>query len=158
MDQTAQEALNEYMIVIRDLTRTAGAIARVEETKTEAAAGKRHELLDGCIQEEQALLLKLRGLEQHRMKLQQALGWDSLTLQQILEKASGEQAETLTPLFQQLEQQLNRLLYAHQNAEQIIKVRLHELEVFTSQGASYNNDGKVNPSGNPPGRIRSKYV
>ena len=49
------------MTVIGNLTAAAAGIARTEEAKAAAVSGNRHEILDGCIQEEQALLLKLRG-------------------------------------------------------------------------------------------------
>ncbi len=160
MSQTIQELFKDYIFVIRDLTAVAGSIARVEEAKTAAVSGKKHEILDSCIQEEQALLLKLRGLEQHRIKLQKELGWDSLTIHQILDTAPSEQAEVLDPVFQTLDQQLRRLQKAREASERILKVRLHELEVFSQMGAAYDNGGNVNKgsASTGTGRIRSTYV
>ncbi len=160
MSQTIHDPLKNYITVILDLTAVAGDITHVEEIKTAAAADKRHELLDGCIQEEQALLLKLRGLEQHRISLQKDLGWDTLTLQQILDRSSEEERELLSPVFARLDHYLRRLQQAREAAEKILKVRLHELEVFSQMGASYDNSGNVNPPGKPQGggRIRSTYV
>ena len=160
MSQTIHDPLKNYITVIQDLTAVAGDITHVEEIKTAAAADKRHELLDGCIQEEQALLLKLRGLEQHRISLQKDLGWDTLTLQQILDRSSEEERELLSPVFARLDHYLRRLQQAREAAEKILKVRLHELEVFSQMGASYDNSGNVNPPGTPQGggRIRSTYV
>ncbi len=160
MSQTIHDPLKNYITVIQDLTAVAGDITHVEEIKTAAAADKRHELLDGCIQEEQALLLKLRGLEQHRISLQKDLGWDTLTLQQILDRSSEEERELLSPVFARLDHYLRRLQQAREAAEKILKVRLHELEVFSQMGASYDNSGNVNPPGKPQGggRIRSTYV
>lgn len=160
MSQTIHDPLKNYITVIQDLTAVAGDITHVEEIKTAAAADKRHELLDGCIQEEQALLLKLRGLEQHRISLQKDLGWDTLTLQQILDRSSEEERELLSPVFARLDHHLRRLQQAREAAEKILKVRLHELEVFSQMGASYDNSGNVNPPGKPQGggRIRSTYV
>lgn len=146
------------MRIIQDLTAVAGNIARVENIKTAAATEKRHELLDNCIQEEQAYLLKLRGLEQHRIKLQKVLGWNSLTLLQILAVASPEQKKSLTPLFERLEQQLEYLQHVREAAEQIIRVRLHELEVFAQRNASYDSRGNINHTGASQARIRNKYV
>lgn len=160
MSQTTHDPLREYMSIIQDLTAVAGNIARTEDVKASAVSNNRHQLLDDCIQEEQALLLKLRGLEQHRIKLQKELGWDSLTLRQILDTASPEQADALDPVFQKLDQQLRRLQTSREASERILKVRLHELEVFSQMGASYDNGGNVSPKGTPPGqnRIRSTYV
>lgn len=160
MSQTTHDPLKNYISILRELTALAGDITRVEEIKTAAAADKRHELLDGCIQEEQAFLLKLRGLEQHRISLQKDLGWENLTLRQILDIASQEQRELLVPVFDQLDHHLRRLQQAREASEKILKVRLHELEVFAQMGASYDNSGNLSPAGTPQskGRIRSTYV
>ena len=108
MNQTIQEPLEDFAAVIRDLSVTSTRIAQIEESKATAASNRRHELLDGYIQEEQAQILKLRGLEQRRLKMAEALGWKSLTFRQILEKATPEQDQLLRPLFLELEQQLKR--------------------------------------------------
>ena len=160
MSQTIQDPLIEYITIIQNLTAVAGSIARTEEAKTAAVSARNHGILDDCIQEEQALLLKLRGLEHHRTRLQQELGWEDLTLRQILDAASPEQTEALTQPFQKLDQQLRRLQTAREASERILKVRLHELEVFSQMGASYDNSGNVNPPGKPQGGgwIRSTYV
>ena len=112
MNQITQESLEEFAAVIRDLSDTAARIAQVEEAKAAAASQRRHELLDGYIQDEQAQILKLRGLEQRRLTLADALGWKSLTFRQILEKAAPEQDHLLRPLFSDLEQNLKRLEHA----------------------------------------------
>ncbi|MCI8865465.1 MAG: hypothetical protein HFG60_09320 [Lachnospiraceae bacterium] len=160
MSQQTQEPFEEFMEVIRELTSLAGAIAGVEEAKAEAAAQKRHQFLDGFIQEEQAQILKLRGLEQRRLRLAKALGWESLTFRQILEKAPPRQSQLLKPVFYDLEQKLGRLQKARKSSEQIIRVRLHELEgaIAQMQGGPYDNAGNV--SLNPPAgsKMRDKYV
>ena len=120
MNQITQESLEEFAAVIRDLSDTAARIAQVEEAKAAAASQRRHELLDGYIQDEQAQILKLRGLEQRRLTLADALGWKSLTFRQILEKAAPEQDHLLRPLFSDLEQNLKRLEHARKSSEKII--------------------------------------
>ena len=81
MTDTAQNPLEIFAALIQDLADTAERIARAEEAKAEAASLKQHHRLDGLIQEEQAQILKLRGLEQRRLKLAEALGWKSLPSQ-----------------------------------------------------------------------------
>lgn len=160
MSQTQHDPLREYITNIRELAVTAGDIARVEEMKAYAVSGNQHEMLDECIQEEQALLLKLRGLEQRRVRLQKELEWDGLTLQQILDRALPEQTEMLNPAFQKLEQQLGYLQSARESAERILKVRLHELEIFSQMGIPYGNDGnrKLNSAPQGQNRIHNTYV
>ena len=157
MAQTT-EPFEEFTSVIRDLTEVAASISQAEDAKALAASEKRHEKLDGYIQEEQAYILKLRGLEQHRIKSQEAIGFGTLTLKQIKESASSEQLLTLSPAFEALETQLKRLEHARQAAEQMISVRIHEMEVFAQRGQSYDNGGKVSSAAPSQNKFRSKYV
>lgn len=160
MNQDKQELFHNFTAVIRDLTVLSGDIAKVEERKAEAAVQKRHELLDGFIQKEQAQILKLRGLEQRRMRMAKELGWESLTFRQILEQAEPEQKEALDPLFFELEQNLKRLGQSRKSAEQIIKVRIHELEtaIARQQGGSYDSSGGVDPGTPPRNKMKDTYV
>ncbi|NBJ80751.1 hypothetical protein D5274_01960 [bacterium 1XD42-94] len=160
MSQTAHQTLEDFAAVIRDLTATAGRITEIEEAKAEAASEGRHRQLDGFIQEEQAHILKLRGLEQHRLKLAESLGWKSLTFRQILEKTSSDETELLSPLFSELERQLKRLEQAREAAEKIIKVRLHEIQttIARQHGASYDNSGNLSSEALPHTKLQNKYV
>ena len=160
MNQITQESLEEFAAVIRDLSETAARIAQVEEAKAAAASQRRHELLDGYIQDEQAQILKLRGLEQRRLTLADALGWKSLTFRQILEKAAPEQDHLLRPLFSDLEQNLKRLEHARKSSEKIINARLHEMNVIMArqQGRSYDNTGNLNTSAPVRTKFQNKYV
>ena len=159
MNENTQELFDNFTAVIRDLTETAGHIAQVEEDKAEAASLKHHERMDGYIKKEQADILKLRGLEQHRIRLAKSLGWESLTFRQILEKADPDTEQILTPLFRDLEQQLKRLKQSRDAAEQIINVRIHELEtaIARQQGGSYDNSSNVNPATLPRQKMRDIY-
>lgn len=160
MDQNTQQTLEEFASVIKQLIAAAEDIARIEEEKASAATDRRHYLMDSFIQEEQAAILKLRGLEQRRLRLADSLGWKSLTFRQILEKAGPEEHTLLQPLLLELERQLKRLEQARGNAEQIIHTRLHEIQILLArqQGSSYDNTGNVNLS--PPARakLQDKYV
>ena len=150
MNQDTQELFHNFTAVIRELAVLAGDIATVEERKAEAAVQKRHQLFDGFIQKEQAQILKLRGLEQRRIRMAKELGWESLTFRQILEKAEPEQKESLSPLFAELEQ----------NAERIIKVRIREIETAISrtQGGSYDNGGSAGPNAPMHNKMKDTYV
>lgn len=160
MSQQIQESLEEFAAVIKELTQLAGEITRVEEEKAEAASQKQHRRMDGYIQREQAQILKLRGLEQKRIRLAKNLGWDGLTFRQILEKASPEQQELLNPLFIELEQQLKLLENSRKAAERIINVRVHELQTMIAlrEGSSYDNTGNVNAGTPVHTKMRDRYV
>lgn len=160
MEQKAKKPFEEFTAVIKDLAILAKQISELEDTKAQAASERRHYLLDGYIQEEQACILKLRGLEQHRIRLAEALGWGSLTFRQILEKAPPEQRDVLQPLFFELERQLNSLQKSRKAAEQILKVRVHEIEaaIARQEGGSYDNAGNVSPSPAPRAKMKDTYI
>ena len=160
MNQTLQESFEEFTAVIRDLAAVVSDIGRVEDAKARAASEKRHQLLDGYIQQEQAQILKLRGLEQHRIRLAETLGWNSLTFRQILENASPEQAEVLKPIFLRLEEELSQTQQARKSSEQIIQVRLHEIQtaIAKQEGSSYDNTGNVNLNAPLHNKMRDTYI
>lgn len=160
MEQHKEELLEDFVNIITELADLSESIAYVEESKAEAASQKRHELLDDYIQEEQAMILKLRGLEQHRIHLMKELGWESLTFRQILDQLPFEQALQLSPFFDDLDQQVNRLQQARNAAEQIIKVRIHELQVAIAkqEGSSYDNIGNINLDSPYRSRMHNTYV
>ncbi len=159
MNQETRDLLDSFSDIIRQLTVLTGQLSQVEEAKAEAASEKRHELLDGFIQKEQAQLLKLRGLEQHRMKLAKNLGWDSLTFRQILDRADSQQREVLLPLFTELEQQLNRLTQSRKASEHIINVRIHEIETLIAlqEGSSYAPSRSVSVSAPSRPKMKDTY-
>lgn len=160
MAQTTQETFEEFTSVIRDLTELTASISQVEEAKALAASEKRHEKLDGYIQKEQAYILQLRGLEQKRIRLAASLGWESLTFRKILETAGPDQKECLEPLFYGLEQQLQMLEQSRKSSEQIINVRLHELQVLLAQkeGGSYDDAGNINLNSPSHAKLKNRYV
>ena len=54
------------------------SLTQTENAKAEAASSGSHGRINGFLQQEQALILRLRGLEQHRAKQMKALGWEGL--------------------------------------------------------------------------------
>lgn len=159
MAQTT-EPFEEFTSVIRDLTEVAASISQAEDAKALAASEKRHEKLDGYIQEEQAYILKLRGLEQRRMRLAKSLGWENLTFRKILDVAEPGQKETLEPLFYALEQQLAMLEQSRKAAERMINVRVHEIESLLAQreGGSYDDAGNVSLNSPAHAKLKDRYV
>ena len=159
MAQTT-EPFEEFTSVIRDLTEVAASISQAEDAKALAASEKRHEKLDGYIQEEQAYILKLRGLEQRRMRLAKSLGWENLTFRKILDVAEPGRKEALEPLFYALEQQLAMLEQSRKAAERMISVRVHEIESLLAQreGVSYDDAGNISLNSPAHATLKDRYV
>lgn len=160
MSHETQNTLGKFAAILQELTETAGRIARIEQAKAEAASENRHERLDDFIQEEQAYILKLRGQEQHRIRLAEQLGWKDLTFRQILASAGEEQVQLLSPLFTGLERELKHLEEARGASERIINAKLHEIQVAVArqQGGFYDNTGSVSPNAPLQSKMHNKYV
>ena len=147
---------DEFVEVLKQLIETVDILAQMEVQKTHAAANSQHNLIAGFLNPEQAQILKLRGLEQKRVRLAQALGWQGLTFRQSLEQPVNSQKECLSPLFTQLEAGVKRLTDTRTSADRVIQLRLRELEaaIAGKEGGSYA--GAVNAPG--PSRFQDRYV
>ena len=140
-----QTTLDQFGQVLKQTADVLKELTHIEQLKADAASQKQHHLMDGFLQDEQALILKLRGLEQHRVKLTDALGFQGLTFQQILREAEPDVTQQLTPLFTALTEEAKRLTQAKESADRIIKIRLREINTIISsgQGASYESNGGI---------------
>lgn len=138
-----EHSFEDFTAVIQSLCKVTDKITLIEREKAAAAANRKHEILDNCIQLEQAVLLQLRGLEQKRSRLMERLGWKDLTFRRLLEQVSPEQHQILSPLFDELDGNLKALTSAKEDADRMILTRMRELEIFLSrrENPSYASDG-----------------
>lgn len=145
MDYTSEYPahLREFTQVLGQLAGVVDALTQIEQQKAQAAAGGNHSLLNAYLNPEQAEILKLRGLEQKRMKLAGILGWTGLTFHQIMEQADPAQEEALSPLFTELNTGIKRLTNAMTASGRAIGVRLGELEaaINPENGSTYDSKG-----------------
>lgn len=153
-----QAALDQFCQVLTQTGDVLKALTQMEQKKANAASEKQHQLMDGFLKEEQALILKLRGLEQRRIKLMDGLGFQGLRFRQILEQASPELQELLSPYFTMLTEEAAQLTQAKEAADRIIKVRLREIESITAsgQGMNYESDGGITQKF--PSHFKDTYV
>lgn len=159
MDKNQLVLYEDFLMIIRDLTDTARGITGIEEEKALALSQNRPEYLEGFMKKEQACILKLRGLDQHRVRLEKSLGWESLTFSQILEVVDPMQQEYLKVLFHELEQQLKLLLQFKEVAERIMNVRVYELLAAMKReaGIPYDRGRKAGPEGFPYANLCDRY-
>lgn len=150
-------SLEEFAGVLRQLTDVVSSLTQIEEQKAQAAANSRHSLMNSFLSPEQAQILKLRGLEQKRIKLAASLGWKDFTFRQILEQADDRQKEVLSPLFASLDTGTKRLADIRDSADRIIRLRLKELESALSTGGG-GYDGSGSPRGDGASHFHDQYV
>lgn len=142
MDRIKDKAsLLEFAGTLEQLCQVVADITRIEEEKAKAASEGHHSMIDGLLKEDQACILKLRGLEQQRMRQAQELGFQDLTFRQILEKVDQEQRECLLPLFTKLDSQIHQLSSIRESSERAISLRLREFKQFFAERGFEDNTG-----------------
>ncbi len=121
-------SLKDFCATLNQLSDVVQKITDIEQKRVDAASQKEHHRIESFLNEEQALLLSLRGLEQKRIHQAEELGWKDYTFRHILYAADPEQKKLLNPLFKELEEQISILRKVRESADRIIGVRIHELE------------------------------
>lgn len=127
------EQLDSYIQIIKKIKDIVDSVVLIEQDKTAAAVKNDPHFLDEQIRKEQAALLKLRGMEQNRIRIGDSLGWEGLTFRQILDEAPPETAQLLKPVFEELEKSLRSLVSAKDTSDRMLKVRLHEIRSLKAQ-------------------------
>ena len=121
-------SLEEFCATLSQLIVVVKEITDIEQRRIDAASRNEHQQIESFLNEEQAALLSLRGLEQKRMHQAADLGWKDFTFRQILYAADSEQKKILLPLFNELDEQVSLLKKVRASADRIIGLRIHELE------------------------------
>lgn len=140
----ANPAFEEFCSTVHSIIQTVSEITVLERDKAAAAAQRQHHLLDRYINQEQAEMLKLRGLEKKRSLYMEQLGFGQMTFRQILETVSPREQEHLSPLFTELMDKLKVLTDTKSDADRLIQSRLRELDIFLSgkREVSYGPNGR----------------
>lgn len=133
----------ELPSVLSRLSEVLRRLNTEEEAKAAAASDGRHELLDSILATEQALILEMRGLEQRRLSILNQVGWKNASFRQILEQEDEDGKNQLVPLFEELTRNADTLRNTKDNADRILKVRLHQISQFSvsENGPHYDHYG-----------------
>lgn len=136
--------MDEFKKVISDLIRLFRQLIKVEEVKLNAAAGKHIGTLEDCVKQEQALLLRLRGLEQNRERTQKKVGYEGLQFREILERVPDNEREELYELFDELSREIQMFREINEDSNQILQTNIHSIEkaLYKKTGGVYNEKGK----------------
>lgn len=124
----------ELLLVLSRLSEVLRRLNSEEEAKAAAASSGHHDQLDSILTAEQALILELRGLEQKRISILNQTGWKNASFRQILEQEDEDGKQRLAPLFEELTRNSDQLRNTKDNADRILKVRLHQISLFSESG------------------------
>ena len=125
-------------------------ITEVENKKFQATLKNNINTVNECMKQEQALLLKLRGIDKKRESIQKDLGFENLTFTQIIEKAPLSHKKQLSELFDTLNLKLDRYKDIFTNTQNAIEINLHNInkklesfDVADKLNKTYKEDGEV---------------
>lgn len=139
--------MEEFMKVIRETIQLFDDFLPLEETKLKHAQEQNLTGLENCMTQEQAVVMKLRGLENKRAVAQKKLGWEGKTFREILELVPEDTKAEFRALYEQLTLSMNLFREANESAMKTVKVHLREIDRVIE---SKKGDGTYSPDGQSP--------
>ena len=103
-------------------------------------------VLEAAMKSEQAITLKLRGLDKKRELLLEANGLSGLTFTELTARLSGAELITATEVFNQIEQLLTELRSLNVSSRQYLELNLHSIELLlhkNTQAGIYQDNGQL---------------
>lgn len=139
--------LEKYVTLFEKLTVT-------EQTKLEAVKNYDIEKLEECMKSEQADTLVLRGYDQKRLQMQEALSLKDMTFRQILDAlpTEGNIRYEFSQIFQKLTDAYQLYNSTSSCAKEMIEINIHRLgkaitnlknKTKTSSGDVYTPEGSL---------------
>ena len=141
--------MNEFQKIIANLIILFREMTALQNIKLRAARDKHIAVIEECMTKEQAMILRLKGLDKERQEKQEALGFGGMKFQEILKHLEGTQREELLLLFDELSREIQMYQEVSEDVACIIKVNLRQLHKgLEGQGDKlYMNGGKEEDKG-----------
>ena len=115
--------------VLEQLCTVLEQLCRVEADKLTVISADRPDQLESLLNDENMLLLQLRGLDKKRSDLLRRSGLDGLTFRQILMQEDSEEAVALlSPILERLSSQAEKLKKVKGGTDRLIRIRMKQLE------------------------------
>ena len=123
------EKWKELLPVISELSLLVSALCDFEDSLSIAASKDAQEEINALVTEAQPTLLRFKGLEKKREKLQKELGLAPTSLSALLKEIPEEEREEWAEKIEALEKNLNRFINSKENADRILQVRLSDISL-----------------------------
>ena len=129
----AQATWTDYLKLLGQLTKTVGQLADIEQRKAAAASRGDVDGVDECMRQEQVMSLSLRGVEQKREAMLDALGLRGVPLRDLVEHSpDGLEVETRKAA-EELRRQYDLFLSASSVARNTLEVNLRAMELYCAE-------------------------
>ena len=115
--------------VLEQLCTVLEQLCRVEADKLTVVSADHPDQLESLLNDENMLLLQLRGLDKKRSDLLRKSGLEGLTFRQILmQEDSEEVVALLSPILERLSSQAENLKKIKGGTDRLIRIRMKQLE------------------------------
>lgn len=115
--------------VLEQLCTVLEQLYRVEADKLTVVSADHPDQLESLLNDENMLLLQLRGLDKKRSDLLRGAGLEGLTFRQILTREDSEEAVArLSPILERLSSQAEKLKKVKGGTDRLIRIRMKQLE------------------------------
>ena len=115
--------------VLEQLCTVLEQLCQVEADKLTVISADRPDQLGSLLNDENMLLLQLRGLDKKRSDLLRKSGLEGLTFRQILmQEDSEEVVALLSPILERLSSQAEKLKKIKGGTDRLIRIRMKQLE------------------------------
>lgn len=142
------EYAKEVRRTLADYIKFYSEFLAFEQNKFEAVEQNKLELLDGLVKQEEAFLLKSRGMEQNRIKSQEEHGFADKRLRDIIEIAPDDMKEELLAKFTELNAIVVQLQRTNERCNIAIKARLKVIERAMDKIKEENNQKTYDDAAN----------
>ena len=119
---------HDYLNFLQELLQELDTLSGVEQRKISAIQAGDLETLEACMKQEQAAALSLRGREQHRQKMLQALGLDGISLRDLPHHCPPQEKAQTTQITQQVLRSYEVLSSAQQAARTLMESNLRRIQ------------------------------
>ncbi len=139
--------INDFFNIVLSLIELLEHLLPIEKDKLKAVTSNNLDALNNCMKNEQAHVLKLKGLDKKREQIQADLGYEKLTFKEILDRLPSDQKEEGKRLFTALQGATSQFNEVNDSIKTALDVNMHLISTTLSK-LGINPDTKQTPSGN----------
>ena len=141
------EAFGKFRNLMEEYDELLMELLEIEEDKIMAISDENLDFLNECIRDEEAGMLKMRGLDITRDAITKEIGYVGKTFKHILEIVAADYRDELQPLFNSISEKTRRLKELSDSIRNMLesKMMLNEsmIESLNKPGNIYDKNGSL---------------
>ncbi len=119
--------MKEFKTVIEELISIFRELTSIAQVKLQASKNNQVATIEACMTKEQSIIMRLKGAELKREKLQKEMGMENLSFQQMLDAMSPEEQQNMVPYFDLLSREIQGFQIVHDSVQKSIKLNLRQI-------------------------------